>query len=68
MEVFLFGCRDSSVLQILDQKLTQASVQGHAQTTNIFSRLLLESKSHLSGMQTVDELINSMTHSLYQES
>lgn len=63
-EVFYSVCRDSSVLQMLDQKFIQASVQGNAQTTNIFSKLLLESKSHLSGMQTVDELITSMTHSL----
>lgn len=68
IEVFYSGCRDSSVLRTLDQKFTQASVRGHAQTTNIFSRLSLESKSHLSGMQTVDELITSMTHFLYRDS
>lgn len=68
IEVFYSGCRDSSILRMQDQKFTQASVRGHAQTTNIFSRLLLESKSHLSRMQTVDELITSMTNSLYRDS
>ncbi len=67
-EVFYSGCRDSSVLRMLDHKFTQASARGHAQTTNILSRLLLESKSHLSVIQAVDELITSMTNSLYQNS